>query len=150
MLPSAARAQAPVGTDRAVIEFELFALRRCAHAHVVRLLAAADVGADTYVAMERCGGDCMEFIASAPRLLPERVVAKMMRQVCARRRAPSADCVALRCARRLLSDSLSRTRAILSDSLCRAHVPSPRSSPPRSRTCTLRESCTWTSRPPTS
>ncbi len=108
-----------------MIEFELFALRRCAHAHVVRLLAAADVGADTYVAMERCGGDCMEFIASAPRLLPERVVAKMMRQVCARRRAPSADCVALRCARRFLSDSLSRTRAIaaqLASALAHVHA----------------------------
>ncbi len=43
-----------------MVEFELYALRRCAHAHAVELLGAADVGGDTYIAMEWCeAGDCM-------------------------------------------------------------------------------------------
>ena len=71
---------APSEGERVAIDFELSAMQDCAHKHVVELLGAADVGVDTYIAMERCQGDLMQFVTS-PRQLSERTVAKMMRQV---------------------------------------------------------------------
>jgi serine/threonine protein kinase len=78
---AAVPSQAAAAKERATIEFEVNALHACAHAHVVGLLAAVNVGADTYIAMERCEGDLMQFIIS-PRALTEAAVAKMMRQAC--------------------------------------------------------------------
>ena len=69
-------------SDRAAIALELHALQTCRHQFVVKLLGASDVGADTYIAMERCEGDLMRFV-NTPRQLTEASVAKMMRQVCA-------------------------------------------------------------------
>lgn len=68
--------------DRELVEFELYALHRCAHQHVVRLLGASDVGVDTYIAMEHCErGDLMQFVVR-PWQLSEAAVARMMREVC--------------------------------------------------------------------
>ena len=66
--------------DRSAIEFEIAALLACAHRNVVELIAASSVGNDTYLAMERCEGDLMRYLA-APRELSEASVAQMMRQV---------------------------------------------------------------------
>jgi serine/threonine protein kinase len=68
--------------DRAAIAFELYALQACAHHKlIVELLGASDVGADTYIAMERCEGDLTRFVTT-PRQLSEASVAQMMCQVC--------------------------------------------------------------------
>ena len=105
--------------ERATIEFELYALQRCAHKHVVELLGAADVAGDTYIAMERCEGDLTAFL-TPPRQLSERAVATMMRQV----RGARALTAALHCA-------------------AQPHTnPVVRSSRRRSRTYTSRESFT--------
>ncbi len=105
--------------ERATIEFEIHALQACANAHVVALLGVADVGGDTYIAMERCEGDLMQFIVP-PRQLSEMAVAKMMKQAH----------VLARVHRKSIADA------------CPAAVR--RSSPRRSRTCTGRASFTST------
>ena len=74
-------------------DFEFAALRECAHAHVLEVLAAAHVGTDTYIALERCEGD-LTALLTAPTEAPESTVARLMRQVRARgrRSAPLTMC----------------------------------------------------------